>query len=76
MDEHLLDVLRCPFCGTRLSLVENEALVKWYQGRTPSRRFGEVEEVAGLAVLLASPSGGYINGQTIAVDGGHPISFH
>jgi NAD(P)-dependent dehydrogenase (short-subunit alcohol dehydrogenase family) len=35
-----------------------------------------VEEVAGLAVLLASPSGGYINGQTIAVDGGHTISFH
>jgi NAD(P)-dependent dehydrogenase (short-subunit alcohol dehydrogenase family) len=55
---------------------EDEALVKWYQGRNPSRRFGEVEEIAGLAVLLASPSGGYINGQTIAVDGGHTISFH
>lgn len=55
---------------------ENEALVKWYQDRNPSRRFGEVDELAGLAVLLASPSGGYINGQTIAVDGGHVISFH
>jgi dehydrogenase/reductase SDR family member 4 len=54
---------------------ENEALVKWYYGRNPSKRFGEVEEIAGLAVLLASPSGGYINGQTIAVDGGHTISF-
>ncbi len=38
-------------------------------------RFGEVDEIAGLAVVLASPSGGYINGQTIAVDGGHTISF-
>jgi NAD(P)-dependent dehydrogenase (short-subunit alcohol dehydrogenase family) len=54
---------------------EDEAMVRWYQGRNPSRRFGEVEEIAGLAVLLASPSGGYINGQTIAVDGGHTISF-
>jgi NAD(P)-dependent dehydrogenase (short-subunit alcohol dehydrogenase family) len=54
---------------------EDEVMVKWYQGRNPSQRFGEVDEIAGLAVLLASPSGGYINGQTIAVDGGHTISF-
>jgi len=54
---------------------EDEAMVKWYFGRNPSRRFGETSEIAGLAVLLASPSGGYINGQTIAVDGGHTISF-
>jgi dehydrogenase/reductase SDR family member 4 len=55
---------------------EDEAMVRWYKGRNPSQRFGEVEEIAGLAVLLASPSGGYINGQTIAVDGGHTVSFH
>jgi dehydrogenase/reductase SDR family member 4 len=55
---------------------EDEALVRWYRDRNPSKRFGEVQEIAGLAVLLASPSGGYINGQTIAVDGGHTISFH
>ena len=54
---------------------ENEELVKWYQQRNPSKRFGEVDEIAGLALLLASPAGGYINGQTIAVDGGHTISF-
>lgn len=54
---------------------DNEELVKWYRGRNPSGRFGEVDEIAGLAVLLASPSGGYINGQTIAVDGGHTVSF-
>jgi uncharacterized protein YbaR (Trm112 family)/SAM-dependent methyltransferase len=28
MDASLLDVLRCPFCGTRLDLVDNEALVR------------------------------------------------
>jgi NAD(P)-dependent dehydrogenase (short-subunit alcohol dehydrogenase family) len=54
---------------------EDPAMVAWYSGRNPSQRFGEVEEIAGLAVLLASPSGGYLNGQTIAVDGGHTISF-
>jgi len=55
---------------------EDEDQTKWYYERNPSKRFGEVQEIAGLAVLLASPSGGYINGQTIAVDGGHTISFH
>src|SRR4051812_42213977 len=24
----LLDILRCPFCGTRLNIVENDALVR------------------------------------------------
>lgn len=54
---------------------EDEETTKWYFNRNPSKRFGEVEEIAGLAVLLASPSGGYINGQTIAVDGGHTVAF-
>ena len=54
---------------------EDEKMIEWYMGRNPSKRFGEIDEIAGLAVLLASPSGGYINGQTIPVDGGHTISF-
>jgi dehydrogenase/reductase SDR family member 4 len=54
---------------------EDPKLVEWYRQRNPSQRFGEVDEIAGLAVLLASRAGGYINGQTIAVDGGHTISF-
>lgn len=28
MHEHLLELLRCPFCGTRLSLVDNDALMR------------------------------------------------
>ncbi len=54
---------------------EDPAMVAWYAQRNPSKRFGEVEEIAGLAVMLASASGGYINGQTIVADGGHTISF-
>jgi glucose 1-dehydrogenase len=38
--------------------------------RTPLRRTGEVEEVAGIAVFLASEDASYITGQTIYADGG------
>jgi 3-oxoacyl-[acyl-carrier protein] reductase len=36
----------------------------------PMRRFGQAEEVAALAVLLASDAAGYLNGQVFHVDGG------
>ena len=38
--------------------------------RVPMRRFGEVDELAGAAVYLASPSARYVTGATIPVDGG------
>jgi NAD(P)-dependent dehydrogenase (short-subunit alcohol dehydrogenase family) len=37
---------------------------------TPMRRLGEPPDVAGLALLLASPAGHFIHGQNISVDGG------
>lgn len=40
------------------------------QSRIPMGRFGEVEELAGAAVYLASPAARYVTGATIAVDGG------
>jgi 3-oxoacyl-[acyl-carrier protein] reductase len=36
----------------------------------PLGRIGRVEDVAGLAVTLASPLGAYVTGQTLVVDGG------
>lgn len=36
----------------------------------PLGRFGTVEEMAGIALFLASPLAGYIVGQTLLVDGG------
>jgi NAD(P)-dependent dehydrogenase (short-subunit alcohol dehydrogenase family) len=38
--------------------------------RTPMGRFGEPDEVAGVAVFLASEDSSYITGQTIYPDGG------
>jgi NAD(P)-dependent dehydrogenase (short-subunit alcohol dehydrogenase family) len=38
--------------------------------RTPLRRFGRLEEVAGAAVFLASEAASFVNGHVLAVDGG------
>lgn len=38
--------------------------------RTPMRRFGRVEELAGAAVFLASDASAFVTGQVLAVDGG------
>lgn len=38
--------------------------------KTPLRRFGRPEEVAGAVVWLASDAGAFVSGQTIVIDGG------
>ena len=38
--------------------------------RTPMSRFGQLSELVGAAVYLASPAAGYTTGATISVDGG------
>ncbi len=38
--------------------------------RTPMRRFGQVEELVGAAVFLASDAASFVTGQLIVVDGG------
>jgi NAD(P)-dependent dehydrogenase (short-subunit alcohol dehydrogenase family) len=38
--------------------------------RTPMRRFGNVNELAGAAIFLASDAASFVNGEILAVDGG------
>ena len=56
------------------ALWENPDILKTVLSTTPMQRIGEPDEIAGVAVMLASDAGNYINGQTIVVDGGTTIS--
>jgi NAD(P)-dependent dehydrogenase (short-subunit alcohol dehydrogenase family) len=55
-------------------LLANDAFMARRLAATPLRRVGEPEEVAGVAVLLASAAGAFITGQTLVVDGGTLVS--
>jgi gluconate 5-dehydrogenase len=54
----------------------NEALINdpdfnaWVKARTPMRRWGKPEELAGTAIYLASDASNYVSGQIIYADGG------
>ena len=52
------------------ALVADADFSKWLSGRTPMRRWGEVKELAGALVFLASDAASFVTGQTLFVDGG------
>jgi gluconate 5-dehydrogenase len=52
------------------ALVKDEAFSNWLIGRTPSRRWGDVEDLVGAAVFLASSASNFVNGHILYVDGG------
>ncbi len=56
------------------ALWENPDILKTVLSSTPMQRIGVPDEIAGVAVMLASEAGNYINGQTIVVDGGTTIT--
>ena len=51
-------------------LVNDATFTAWLVGRTPSRRWGDVEELGGAAVFLASEASRFMNGHVLYVDGG------
>jgi NAD(P)-dependent dehydrogenase (short-subunit alcohol dehydrogenase family) len=53
--------------------LESEAGAR-LRGRIPSRRFGQLEDLDGPLLLLASDAGRHMTGSTLAVDGGHLVS--
>jgi gluconate 5-dehydrogenase len=57
------------------ALVKNEAFSAWLAGRTPAGRWGEVGELGGAAVFLASEASSFVNGHILYVDGGITASL-
>ena len=55
------------------ALWDNPTLLKRTEAMTPLGRIGEPEDIAGLAVCLASSAGKFITGQYLVVDGGLTI---
>ena len=51
-------------------LVDDPTFSAWLINRTPSRRWGDVEDLAPAAVFLASDAGRFVNGHILYVDGG------
>ena len=52
------------------ALAANTDFNSWLISRTPAGRWGEVEELVGVCLFLASSASDFVNGQTIFVDGG------
>lgn len=57
------------------ALVDNPDFSSWLEKRTPAGRWGNVEELIGAAVFLASNASSFVNGQIIHVDGGITASL-
>lgn len=52
------------------ALVEDEEFNSWLLARTPARRWGNLDELVGTLLYLASPASDFVSGQNIVVDGG------
>jgi gluconate 5-dehydrogenase len=52
------------------ALVGDHKFSEWLKGRTPMRRWGEVHELAGAVLFLASDAASFVTGQTLLADGG------
>ncbi|NVO28857.1 SDR family oxidoreductase [Donghicola sp. C2-DW-16] len=52
------------------ALLSNPDFDAWVKGRTPMRRWGLPQELAGTCIYLASDASNYVSGQIIYADGG------
>ena len=56
------------------ALWEDPVRLERAENRTPLRRIGVPEDIAGVALFLASDAAAYVTGQNIVADGGETIS--
>jgi dehydrogenase/reductase SDR family member 4 len=55
------------------ALWTNDHIMKSFMHKIPLNRIGQPEEIAGLAVFLASDEGGYCTGSMFTADGGYLV---
>ena len=52
------------------ALVQSAEFTAWLKQRTPAGRWGNVEELKGAIIFLASGASDFVNGHMLYVDGG------
>ncbi len=57
------------------ALIDNAEFNAWVCKRTPAGRWGQPDEIAGLAVFLASSAADYMTGQMLVMDGGMSVAL-
>ena len=57
------------------ALVADPEFSAWLEKRTPAGRWGQIDELVGTCVFLASDAASFVNGTTIFVDGGITASL-
>ena len=56
------------------TLLEDSGMADWMRSRTPMRRMGELPELVGPLLFLASDASSFVTGQVLSVDGGWSAS--
>jgi len=57
------------------ALLDDAKFTAWVKARTPAGRWGEPEEISGLAIFLASSAANYVTGQIVMIDGGMSVAL-
>ncbi len=57
------------------ALKADPEFTSWLEKRTPAGRWGQVEELVGACIFLASDASSFVNGHILYVDGGITVSL-